>query len=788
MGPPQGEDPALLTVDHAPRRHRIHWRADMPLLGGIRPPIAILLCLLLAVAATTVLSISLTGRHDVPQATRDSESAIAADAASSLRTSVEAEADAVRHATRTYKPAKDAAPSAVVRALLATRPTARGAGLFDPRTGHQSAAGGETLSLAGVDVVAQDHDSHGGDIPARLTRSDGVTPRLLFFSRIKLPDAGKGAATSRRRTWLLVVSEPVSLPPVHGEGRTVRLIDVDGNVLNTGAAGTTAPTAADRALAETAADTAHRGPRTDTSGSLLGERAAGRRTLAGWAPVVPTGHADATRDLGLTVLTSRQVASSTAGADHVRFAAVAAAVLVLIALLVTVVLTLTLQRPLLRLHLSATRLVRGAHNVPGADVEQDDLTRPVPLPRFGEPARIGRALESIRRQLTDQAGPARMPSRRRLGSRSVLAVCAVLIAAWALPMLFLINRAQAGTSIPAVVVADQQARTQSAADRVRQSLDQRYTDLTALTRTLAGRSPDKDRSPMQRVLDDHPQYRSLYVLDRAGAILERVGAEPLRTITHTPTGSGITTVNTSGRIPSIAAYAQIPPATPGAVAKAHDPVVLFGEIDVHALDRTLSRPSLGNVWLTDQRHRVLAANVGFRAFQTLPDHRLTQLAVQTEGAAGTAGASKSAVLDANAAPIGKQSVASAAPLALSGPAAGLDWRVVSARPAASLRLTAYQVQWRTMLAGLLALSAGVACLGWLHIVAVRPLRALATLAERLAGGDRRTVLYPVNHDETGSVTRSLELLRQALAATARPSGPGARLPVPSATRETAPRS
>jgi HAMP domain-containing protein len=74
-----------------------------------------------------------------------------------------------------------------------------------------------------------------------------------------------------------------------------------------------------------------------------------------------------------------------------------------------------------------------------------------------------------------------------------------------------------------------------------------------------------------------------------------------------------------------------------------------------------------------------------------------------------------------------------------------------------------QAEQRTMLAGILGLSVGVACLGWLHVVVIRPLRAVAVLVERLAGGDRRTVLHPVNHDEIGSVTRSLELIRQALA-------------------------
>ncbi|MGG7575889.1 hypothetical protein [Streptomyces sirii] len=113
--------------------------------------------------------------------------------------------------------------------------------------------------------------------------------------------------------------------------------------------------------------------------------------------------------------------------------------------------------------------------------------------------------------------------------------------------------------------------------------------------------------------------------------------------------------------------------------------------------------------------------------------------------------------------------------------------MVSAEPAAALKLAAFQVQARTMLAGLLALSAGVACLGWLHIVVVRPLRALTGCAERLADGDHRTVLYPVHHDECGSVTRSLELLRQALVERDRGAmADVARVPAPSSPSGSAP--
>jgi HAMP domain-containing protein len=88
--------------------------------------------------------------------------------------------------------------------------------------------------------------------------------------------------------------------------------------------------------------------------------------------------------------------------------------------------------------------------------------------------------------------------------------------------------------------------------------------------------------------------------------------------------------------------------------------------------------------------------------------------------------------------------------------------VVSWQPASRLAIPGYESQNRTVLAGLLGATAAVACLGWLHIVVARPLRALADGAEALAGGDRKTVLFPQHHDEVGAVTRSLELIRQQL--------------------------
>jgi HAMP domain-containing protein len=476
--------------------------------------------------------------------------------------------------------------------------------------------------------------------------------------------------------------------------------------------------------------------------------------VAGWAQVASaTGPGD-TDDLGLVVLTSRVVPVTTSAADYSSFALKAAGALAAIALLLGLMLNFLVQRPLLRLYLSSGRLARGATEDSPAGAAE--LARPVPVHGFGELARIGRALESLRQQLLGESGPQEFPARRGPGYRALAALVLVLVAAWAVPMIFMLNRADTATSVPAPVLANQQARAELAANRVRQSLDQSYVDLSEVAASLPGLSRAAQTEDLRHALAKHKQYRSLYLLDRSGAVTLRVGESPLRTLVHVPDGGGVTTVNTSGRIPAIASYTQVQ------AVKGKSPaagVVIFGEIDVKTLNSTLARPNLGSVWVTDADCKVLAASVGYRAFQSLPDAGLTRLARAAQSAPGTAGTATSTVLSSSSGP----SVDAAAPLAQNGPTAHLGWRVVTAEPAAALQLPAVQAQQRTMLAGILGLAFGAACLGWLHVVVFRPLRAVAALIEKLAGGDRRTVLHPVNHDEVGSVTRSLELIRQALA-------------------------
>ncbi|MFI1769950.1 HAMP domain-containing protein [Streptomyces sp. NPDC020800] len=725
----------------------------------MRPPVASLVVLLLVVAALTVIGLDGIHAARMPQAVSDGEQQIAADTALSVRTAIDVEASTVRRTAEAYPATSTSTPATALKGLTSARKGVLGSALLDPRTGKLLAAGGKSVPLGGLDV-ARTTSGHGA-VPPRLVTSGGMR-QLLYFARVTLPAQQEDANQDQNqvpdradRQWLLVVSEALPALTTYGDGRTAEVLDASGRALATTAHGTASPAAADRGLPAEAARAAHgSGQDTDASGSLLGASTRSRSTVAGWAQVASATGSGDTDDLGLVVLTSRAVPATTTGADYSGFALGAAGALAGVAALLGLALHFSVQQPLLRLYLSAGRLARGATEE--GPTAWQELSRPVPVHGFGELARIGRALESLRLQLLGESGPQEFPARRGPGYRALAVVGVLVVACWAVPMIFLLNRADTATAVPAPVLAAQQTRTEIATNRIRQSLDQSYTDLSDAAASLPGRSRAAQSEVLQHALADHKQYRSLYLLDRSGDITLRVGDTPLRTLVHVPRGGGITTVNTSGRIPAIAAYAQV-----GAV-RGKSPaagVVLFGEIDVNALNSILSRPKLGSVWVTDGDDKVLAANVGYRAFQSLPDSGLTRLARATQGAPGTAGTATSAVLRTSSGP----SVDAAAPLAQSGPTARLGWHVVTAEPAAALQIPAVQAEQRTMLAGILGLTLGAASLGWLHVVVIRPLRSVAVLIERLAGGDRRTVLHPVNHDEIGSVTRSLELMRQALA-------------------------
>ncbi|WDV56485.1 hypothetical protein PV963_42225 [Streptomyces coeruleorubidus] len=93
----------------------------MPLIGGVRPPVAILMVLLLSVAGFTVYALGSIPSEQLPLAVRDTERQIAADAAVSVRGSISAEANTLRRAAEAYTPTSTTAPATALKAIVAGR-------------------------------------------------------------------------------------------------------------------------------------------------------------------------------------------------------------------------------------------------------------------------------------------------------------------------------------------------------------------------------------------------------------------------------------------------------------------------------------------------------------------------------------------------------------------------------------------------------------------------------------------------------------------------------------------
>jgi HAMP domain-containing protein len=702
----------------------------MPLIGGIRPPIAALLALLLLVAGGTAVSLGRQENRDVPKAVLSSQQHVAEDGATALRASLDESTTDLRRAAAMFNAGRPATPDTVLTSLARVYQKWRGTAIVDLRTGRLLAAHGENVPLAAIDS---------GNLPEGLppklvTLKTGET-RLLVFAVLAWPG----------RQELLVASDSLQVPSITtGRDRTLEVISSKGAVLASDGPGT--GTKAAKSLVLEAARRLHGGRPSDTAGSggfagpsgkLLGGVSGGRRTVAGFAAVTPgTGTTDASLagTLGLGVVTSVSVVQDPSSTSHQLFGILAAGVLLTLAAVVTLVLRRTLQKPLLRLHIEARGLTRG------------ELNRPVTVPRFGEPARIGTSLESLRKQLLGAAPGGRAVARRqddRTGLRTVLVICSVVLLSWAAPLLFLLNRGDHTAVVPQQLVTDQRQRTETAANRVRQGLNEGYVDLKSVAVSVSGVEPKQIGRVLDTTLAEHGRYRNLYVVDGHGDIIARGGKGP-RVPRTARTKDGVQLLNHAGREPVIAAVARVDDGPKRYVV---------GEYEIPFLNGILSRPGLGKVWLVDEHHHLIASNKGFRAFTPLPDGRVrdaVETAAETHTATGLLLRS------------GDPAVAAAVPFRRAGAAGRLKWEVASVQPASWMALPAYEAQRRTMLAGLLGLATATTCLGWLHIIVVRPLRALADEAENLAGGDRKTVLYPRHHDEVGSVVRSLELIRQQL--------------------------
>ncbi|MCX4985720.1 HAMP domain-containing protein [Streptomyces sp. NBC_00572] len=723
----------------------------MPLLGGIRPPIALLCVLVLALAGLTARVLGPGKETVAPKAVLSSQQYFAEDGAIALRASIDERVTDLQRTATALSAGRPVEPERILSDLGRTYQKWTGTTVVDLESAEVLATRGETIPLAWLDKDVLTGDKA---LTPRMVRLATGDVRLMTMAVLDWKD---------RPQQLLIASSSLSVPAINlGPFRTMAVVARGGEILGTAGFERAEALNSDQErqelsflhkqmsrLSDQAAERTEQHPvrakepgsrgYPGVSGTLVGGAYNGRVATAGYASLAssdPEEKESVAAGLGLTVVGLLPVVQQQTGEQgRELYGLVAAGILVLLGLLAAGVLWATVQRPLLRLFLESRRLARG------------DLTRPVTVPRWGEAARIGAALERMRRRLNgDDDGPDPTPRRRiRIGGRGPLALTAALLLVWCVPVGLLLNRTDESVSVPTSMVNDQRDRTDLIADRLRRALNEAQADLVSTSRLIAADDTEDATRLLEDTLGKHTRYRALYVVDADGSVGARAGSDP-----HAwSRGEELPLVRVSGK------GGKEPVIQAGAPVPGREGRTLVGEIRVEFLNSLLARPGLGEVRVVDSDGLTIAAGKGFLAFETLPTE-LTDL-VRAAGVPVGAGPVENALLIREGNGV---TVAAAAPFSGGGVTADIGWTVVSRQDAERFQIAPYEREDRSVLAGMLGLAAIIVCLGWVHLVIVRPLRALAAGAERLADGDLKTVLYPRYQDEVGAVVRSLELLRQ----------------------------
>ncbi|WDN57638.1 HAMP domain-containing protein [Streptomyces clavuligerus] len=733
----------------------------MPLLGGIRPPIAVLCVLVLALAALTAKVLGPSGDTVAPKAVLSSQKYFAEDGAIAMRASIDERVTDLDRTARALSAGKPVKAERILEDLGRTYQKWTGTTVLDLESGDILAARGESIPLGWLD-----EDVLKGDraLSPRMVRLETGDVRLMLMAVLDWKD---------RPQQLLIASSGLSVPAINlGPFRTMAVAAEDGEILAT--AGFERAEALNSnqerrelaflqkqmtQLSDEAASRAEQHPvkakepgsrgYPGVSGTLVGGEYNGRTALAGYASLAssnPEEKKSVAAGLGLTVVALLPVVQQHSGEQgRGLYGLAVSGVLVLLGLLAVTVLWTTVQRPLLRLFLESRRLARG------------DLTRPVTMERGGEAARVSAALERLRRQLAGlgDGAPGTAPGsggkggRRglmaRFGGLASLILTAVLLLLWCVPVGLLLNRTDGSVSVPTTMVNDQRDRTDLVADRVRRALNEAHADLVSTSRLIGKEQNAADRL-LPETLKKHTRYQALYLVDAEGRVGARAGGDP-HSWTQDEKLPWVRISGEGGKKPVIQAGTPVP---------GEKGSTLVGEIRVEFLNSLLMPRGLGEVRVVDSESRTIAANDGFLAFEELPRQSLTDL-TRAAGVRVGAGPLENGLLLREG---GGVTVAAAAPFSGGGITADIGWTVVSWQNAERFQIAPYEREDRSVLAGLLGLAAIIICLGWILLVVVRPLRALATSAEKLADGDLKTVLYPRYQDEVGAVVRSLELLRQ----------------------------
>ncbi|SCF87735.1 hypothetical protein GA0115255_1096724 [Streptomyces sp. Ncost-T6T-2b] len=194
----------------------------MPLLGGIRPPIALLCVLILALAGLTAKVLGPGSEPVVPKAVLSSQQYFAEDGAIALRASIDERVTDLERTAAALNTGKPADPERVLSDLSKAYQKWTGTTVLDLADGKVLAARGERIPLAWVDKDVLTGDKA---LTPRMVRLETGDVRLMTMAVLE----GKQGAQQ-----LLVASNSLSVPPINlGPFRSMAVVARGGEILAT---------------------------------------------------------------------------------------------------------------------------------------------------------------------------------------------------------------------------------------------------------------------------------------------------------------------------------------------------------------------------------------------------------------------------------------------------------------------------------------------------------------------------------------------------------------------------
>lgn len=599
----------------------------------------------------------------------------------------------------------------------------RGAAVLDARTRALVASRGEPVSVQSIPKTVTS---------TTVTPVVGADGTLRVVVAEALPDAQ-----------LLVAARGSRLPDatIGGDMRSALLLTTStGQVID---ARGTPPDQADTDVNRLVALASAAGAAGE-KGNLTGTTVAGPKGDAEQPTVVysPVSSARVNGTLGLAVVSVVRAPVDDAGPGGNGL--VPAIALGGVALFGFLLVRLVLVRPIRRLRADALSVADGRL-----------MTTRVRRSRAMEVDRIAGAFEHCRSEL---GGEPERPGRRRHTRLTPLLATGLTVAAlfaWSGGVLVTVGSRD--VAVPDALVTSIRNQTTAATEALRRSLNDGLADLTSLTN---GGNAAGVRSSLDELIAGQSRYRSVYLADQSGRATSVAGRQPLRTAEPLPAEPGLSLRRGGAPVPVLFAYAPLP-----------DGQALVGEFDLDHIARLLGRAP-GSVQLVDSGLRTIAATDGFIAFADLSEELRDSAIKSGEGKPvarrqdGTNG----------------RAVIVSAPLR-GGASGKLGWKVVAEQSVTDLALPGSELRRNAIVAALVAALLALLLFGWQYLLVIRPLRRVAAVADEIVAGRYKSVIYPQNQDQIGTIASCLEICRQAMTEGVRRLG-GTRRPSGAATDAT----